>query len=832
MPIGSQWLASAGPAEFDPETIGNSVWFDGPNNPGDYMQRQNGSPFADGKKAIFSFWFQRCHLNAGQVLFGSHTTGGGSFWIGMAGADFWIYFNNGSEYVSNPHYQDSGWYHSLVSFDSTESADADRIKVWINGVEITSVQSYTALPLNDDDFGFSSAQTGSSVMRLGVHNNTSADSKWFDGYMSQACMLESKSIQNGDFAVSDFLDTFAMGTNGSQFIPKADSAIAALASSAGGNSFCLDFSASGDLGNDISSNNQDWTLASMDANNQSVNTPSLTYPFFDYSTSGGPSSGELALLDGNTRVDELTSSTAMGTLAIPDGSWYWEVKYVGGSGAGSAHGICTFDFNTAAELGYNSPSSPASADTRGIYLSNGKKGYGVSSSFNLTSYGSGQGTDTYSGVAVTKSGTSWKIWFSESGTWPISGNPATGANPAYDWTSDYDYTFAIGNWSTADKQVNMVMVAADWQATVPSGFLSLASNNLPTTEYQGIDYFKPLLYAGNGTAIGSGGKAVTGVGFQPDFEWIKNRDQNDDHSLYDSVRGVTKQIETNNQDDETTEAESLTTFGTDGFTVGSLAQVNTNTENYVSYSWAAGGSASANDSGSLDSTVTAADAGHFSIVNWTGNTTLGATVGHGLGGTPEFIMAFNRSTDNENRPVYHKFMTSDHDHLKINEANATSAAGSSIWDISAMSSTLIGLGNAIQSNGSTATNCMIAYAFRTIPGVCKVGQYYGNNTTDGPFIWTGFKVVYVFMKNIGTTNPWIMYDSARDPYNATVRYLHPNSNAAGASGAGTRDIDFLSNGFKLRENDSDINSTNTNRYVYVAMGSLGGNGTLPPIYGQ
>ena len=825
--LGSQWLGSAGPAEFDPETIGNSVWFDGPNNPGDYMGRQNGSPFADGKKAIFSFWVQRCHLGAGQALFGSHTTGGGSFWIELNGAYIWIYTNDGSaQYVTNAVYRDSGWYHILVSFDTTESAAADRIKLWVNGVQVTSFGTQSTLALNDADFGISTAQTGSSVMRLGAYNNTSANSKWFDGYMSQACMLESNSIQNGDFAVSDFLDTFAMGTNGSQFIPKKDSAIAALATSAGGNSFCLDFSASADLGNDISSNNQDWTPTSMDAANQSVNTPTLTYPFFDYSTSGGPSSGEAGLYYGNTMVNAINSISVMGNTAIPDGSWYWEVKYVGGSGTGSAHGICTFDFNTAAELGYNSPASPASADTRGIYLDTGQKGYGMASGWNLASYGSGQGTDTYSGVAVTKSGTSWKIWISQSGTWPISGNPATGANPMFDWTSDYDYTFAVGNWSTAEKQVNMVMVPADWQATVPSGFLSLATNNLPTTEYQGVDYFKPLLYAGNGTAIGSGGKAVTGTGFQPDLVWIKNRDALDDYALYDAVRGVTKQIESNTGTAETTEAEGLTAFGADGFTVGSLDQVNTNTENYVAWQWLGANGTSTNEVGTLTSTVSVAEADHFSIVSYTGSGA-NTTVGHGLSAAPEMVIV-RELPGGDDWNVYTVAGTGSGS-LRLDSTTAF-LADATLWNSTAPSSTVISLGTSNETNQSSTA--MIAYCFRSIPGVCKVGAYYGNNTVDGPFVWTGFKVVYLLLKNIGTTNPWMVYDSARDPWNSTVRYLHPNSNAAGADGAGTRDIDFLSNGFKLRENDSDMNSTNTNRYVYVAMGSLGGNGTLPPIYGQ
>ena len=817
MPIGSQWLASAGAAEFDPETIGNSIWLDGS---ADYMGRQNGSPFADGKKAIFSFWIQRCKCGTQQAIFGS--VAGSGFILQISAADqFWIYANDGSaQYTTNRKFRDTAWYHFIVSFDTNEATALDRIKLWVNGVPDTDWGYSDTLAEDDDDFGISAAQTSTSVMRLGAYNNGSANYYYWYGYIAQMCMLESKSIQNGDFAVSDFLDTFTLGTNGSQFIPKADSAIAALANTAGGNSFCLDFAASADLGNDISSNNQDWSPTSMAAANQSVNTPSLTYPILNHLTNRG----NVTLLAGNTQVTYLTSVTAMGTLAIPDGSWYWEVKYVGGSGSGSAPGICTFDYNTAAELGYNSPSSPASADTRGIYRNNGSKGYGVSSSFNLTSYGSGQATDTYNGIAVTKSGTSWKIWFSESGTWPISGNPATGANPAYDWTSVYDYTFAIGNWSTANQTVSMVMVPADWQATVPEGFLSLASNNLPTPDYQGVDYFKPLLYAGNGTAIGSGGKAVTGTGFQPDLVWIKNRTAADDNALYDAVRGVTKQIESNTTTAETTEAEGLTAFGSDGFTVGNLDQVNTSSENFVAWQWLGANGTSTNEVGTLTSTVSVSASNHFSIVSYTGSGA-NTTVGHGLSAAPEMVIV-RELPGGDDWNVYTATGTGSGS-VRL-DADTAFVADATLWNSTAPSSTVISLGTSNETNQSSTA--MIAYCFRSIPGVCKVGKYQGTGHEDGPVVNCGFAANFLLIKNLDGADDWVIWDRARNLSNVSNTVLYPSTADAGSSGA-TRAIDLLSNGFKLRTSASLPNGSGED-YIYLAMASLGGKGTLPPIYGQ
>jgi hypothetical protein len=178
----------------------------------------------------------------------------------------------------------------------------------------------------------------------------------------------------------------------------------------------------------------------------------------------------------------------------------------------------------------------------------------------------------------------------------------------------------------------------DFAATPPADEKTLNTANLPMPDYQGIDYFNPILYTGNGST-----NAITGVGFQPDLVWIKNRTGTTSHSLYDAVRGVQEQIESDTTSAETTETTGLTAFGSDGFTVGSLAQVNTNTNNFVGWSWLAGGAGASNTDGSITSTVSKAAADHFSIVTYTG-TGAAATVGHGLGGVPDLIIVKNRGT--------------------------------------------------------------------------------------------------------------------------------------------------------------------------------------------
>jgi len=209
-----------------------------------------------------------------------------------------------------------------------------------------------------------------------------------------------------------------------------------------------------------------------------------------------------------------------------------------------------------------------------------------------------------------------------------------------------------------------------------------------------------------------------------------------------------------------------------------------------------------------------------------------------MGGEPEFIIAIARAESGENKPVYHTFMTADTDHFKINEGNGQSTAGTTIWDVSAMSSTLIGLGAAVQSNSN---NGMIAYCFRSVPGVCKVGKYIGNgdgtgsDTVDGPYVSCGFKPRWIMFKWVSggslSGEGWVIKDTARQTANPNDDAdLIPSGTNAEAAGA-THGADILSDGFKIRGGGGAVNKSGAT-YFYMAMADIGGNGTLPPIYGR
>tara|TARA_R110002073_G_scaffold249317_1_gene412165 strand:- start:277 stop:1863 length:1587 start_codon:yes stop_codon:yes gene_type:complete len=440
-----------------------------------------------------------------------------------------------------------------------------------------------------------------------------------------------------------------------------------------------------------------------------------------------------------------------------------------------------------------------------------------------------------------------KIWWGENGTFYLSGNPATGANPMYTLEADTEYVFGMSPSSQEDYFVNFGAdstfggaVSAgnnadengigDFKHAPPSGYLCLCSANLTAPEFQGADFFNTNLYTGNGTAIGSGGKAVTGVGFKPDWSWIKNRDAADSHSLYDLVRGTTKQLESDNGAAETTEAESLTTFGTDGFTVGSLAQVNTNTEDYVSWNWLGSNSTSTTSpAGSLASTSTVASAGHFSVVSYTG-TGSATTIGHGLGAKPDLIIIKGRGNA-INWPIYSTPTTATKV-FYLDLTNDAAASGAGSWNNTEPTASVFSVGNASDANASSVA--FIAYCFKSIAGVCKVGTYTGNGSTNGPYISTGFKprwIIYRVLDSGTNAFSWTIVDTARSPINGpNSLVLHPNLTSAGSSGSGNT-IDILSDGFKRRDSHASVNQSGK-EYIYMAMADIGGNGTLPPIYAR
>jgi hypothetical protein len=314
-------------------------------------------------------------------------------------------------------------------------------------------------------------------------------------------------------------------------------------------------------------------------------------------------------------------------------------------------------------------------------------------------------------------------------------------------------------------------------------------------------YFNTKLYTGTGSSL-----ANTGVGFQPDLVWIKGRSGATEHVLTDSVRGVTKELSSNDTGAEETVAQGLTAFGSDGFTVGTDGSYNTSSATYASWNFKAGGTASSNTDGSITSSVSANTTSGFSIVSYTGAGGA-STVGHGLGVAPKMIIVKNRSSA-QHWQVYH-ISTGNTKSSQLSGTGASDTA-STYWNDTSPTSTVFSVGTGTPTNGSG--NSIIAYCFAEKQGYSKFGSYTGNGDADGTFVYTGFKPAFIIVKSATEARNWRLWDNKRSTYNLTDKILYPDLSNAEATG--DSEIDMLSNGFKLRKT-SDNTSGET--YIYMAF---------------
>ena len=320
-------------------------------------------------------------------------------------------------------------------------------------------------------------------------------------------------------------------------------------------------------------------------------------------------------------------------------------------------------------------------------------------------------------------------------------------------------------------------------------------------------HFNTKLYTGTGST-----QSITGVGFQPDFTWIKNRSTTHDNILTDAVRGVTKEIRSNVTDAEATDSNGLTAFGTDGFTVGSKQNLNKSGSDIVSWNWkAGGGQGSSNTDGSINTTYTSANTtAGFSISTYTG-TGSNATVGHGLGVAPKFIMVKKRSG-----AVSWAVQTSTGAGYEMNlNNNESQTSTSNYWNSTEPTSSVFSIGTNGIVNESGAT--YVAYCFAEKKGYSKFGSYEGNGNADGTFIYTGFKPAWVMVKRSDSSNNWVIYDNKRaNSFNEITHVLLANESVAEATSTSDDDCDFLSNGVKMRCSNNGSNGSGAS-YIYMAF---------------
>jgi len=768
-----------------------------------YLSRVFGTP-TDAKKQTYSFWIKRSNL--GQIggferaITNAYTGGSTATGIYLYNDSIQVTVTNAGDNVrSTALFRDvSAWYHFVVSVDTTQATAANRVRIYVNGAEITQFAS-ASYPAQNSVTQFAN----SSTSRIGTLFN--AGGYWYDGLIAEFHFIDGQALTPTSFG--EFSATTGV------WMPKA------YPGTYGTNGFRLDFSDNSaatatTLGKDAAGSNN-WT-----PNNFSVTAGADNDSLVDVPTNGSEVDTGLggqvrgnyctwnplvginrSLANGNFD-SSITSSAADGAayanFGLSSGKWYYENSVTSITANGG--GISIYSQSAVGSIN--------GTQSRG-YFSNGQK----YSNGSLASYGNSFGGADVIGVAVDVD--AGKVWFSKNGTWQASGDPAAGTNAAYT-------DIAANTWFPVMQAAFPFTVALNagqrpFAYTAPSGFKALCTANLPTpTIVKPSTVMDVALYTGNGST-----QTISGLGFSPDLVWIKCRSTGSlSNILQDTVRGVNKTLFSDLTDGEST-ANYLTSFNSDGFGVDGTTfnPTNQNGQTYVGWTWDAGSSTVTNTQGSISSQVRANASAGFSIVTYTGNGGA-STIGHGLGVAPSLIIIKSRSST-DGWPVYHASVGNTA-FLYLNQTSA-SVTNSAAWNNTSPTSSVftVGFGTLMNTNG----NNHVAYCFAPVAGYSAFGSYTGNGSADGPFVYTGFRPRYIMVKSssIGGSSgyDWIIHDTARSAYNLSDTQLIANSSvvenqdSGGASTAGFG-WDILSNGFKIRTSTGGRNQSGQT-YIYAAF---------------
>jgi hypothetical protein len=481
---------------------------------------------------------------------------------------------------------------------------------------------------------------------------------------------------------------------------------------------------------------------------------------------------------------------AVGTIGINSGKWYWEVVC---GNTDAFIGIC--GSNAVLET-----LNPQNINGTIVYYGgNGEKRIDGTSS----AYGASYTTETI-GVALNIDGGTVTFY---------KNNASQGSINLSSSTLNGLTIFPLFVKNTSTMTVNFGQRAFVY--TAPTGFKALNTQNLPTptigatSATLATQYFNPITWSGDGAAT----RSFSNVGFQPSWVWSKTRNSSAQyHALFDSVRGGNKTLFSNDTLAEATNSASgyISSFDSNGFSVVGGNDTNGSALTYVAWNWRASASNVSNTSGSITSTVSASTTSGFSVVTYTG-TGANATVGHGIGIAPSMIIVKSRSAAG-GWGVYHKSLGA----TKFMELNSNGAVGTSItpWNNTEPTSTVFTIGTWTGTNASGVT--LVAYCFAEIAGYSKFGSYAGNNSVDGQFSYTGFRPAYVMIKTTAAGDGWTIQDSTRFPNNAITDILAANSPNSEAVFGSSFNIDFLSNGFKIRNTTTAMNLTGST-YIFMAF---------------
>ena len=750
-----------------------------------YLNRTFGTP-TSATTWTLSWWAKLGAVQTnGGSFFGSYTSSASNFAVryntpgayGGTGCNIEIY-NNGSvmDLMTAGIFRDpSAWYHFCITFDSTQATASNRLKFYINGVQATFA-TFTTYPNQNTSVVWN---TNGTTCLIGALNNPLTS--YYDGYMAEVNFIDGQALAASSFGAYD--------TNGVWQPIK-------YSGSFGTNGFYLNFgntTSTTTLGYDTSGNSNNWTTnnisltagSTYDSMTDSPTVSSTTVA--NYATMNPLDTGStITLSEGNLKTTSTaTNNTSRGTIGMTSGKWYWEVQVVSGGNYVVGIGTGTFSNSTSAFTAY--------AGGYG-YVDNGNK----QNNGTAVAYGGTMAAGDIIGVAFDA--TAGSLTFYKNNT--SQGVAYTG--------------LTNGPYFPAASCQSSVMVANFGQQpfsyTPPTGFNALNTYNLPTpTIANGAQYMAATTYTGTGATqtISDGGNNTIGTTFQPDLVWIKSRSAATSNLLYDVIRGTTNFIQTNATTANTAKATTLTAFGSTGFTLGSDASangVNVSAATYVGWQWKGGGTGVSNTDGSITSTVSANTTAGFSVVGFT-STGANATVGHGLGVAPAMYIVKNYASGTTNWPVYH-ISTTAAGNTFLNATNAY-AASATMWNNTAPTSTVFSVG----SSPNLVSGTTIAYCWAAVSGYSAFGSYTGNGSTNGTFVYLGFRPRWILFKSTNTTENWVLLDTSRDTYNVATLDLYPNlSNAETTTVVG----DILSNGFKMRNSATGGNVSGTT-YIYAAF---------------
>ena len=790
--------ASGGEDEY---TIERSLRFE--KSAGAYLQRTAGSP-TNSNKFSFSCWVKKTTLgsDSGSVVM----MGGGGGTQTNTNAEALLYFTGSDKIASNykgglggcsigwfmegsAKLRDlSAWYHLLSVWDGSQSGDSNRMKFFINGVQ--------------DPLGHDCGSTSAGFQYVNQNGETQYIGRMDAGggpYYASFYLAEAYFVDGTACTPSDFIETSS--TTG-QIVPRNSSAVLG-GLTMGNNGFYLNFSDNSNttastLGKDYSGNGNNWTpynfsVTSGFDNDSVVDTPSNNF----CTLNPLDKHGNVSTKEGNLQTNSTSGGNhfpIFSTMSMKGGKYYMEYKCMNNDNGWNVQ-IMNIEHDGGSLATDSTVGNNASAVNKvgyGLLVGAGRIRHNTFLS-NPGDYGSAlavNGAETGMCAVDLDNG---KIWWGKEGTFFDSGDPANGTNAAF---TNIDTSIT---WNFCFHVLNNNNCAINWgqqgfEFTPPTGFGRLCTADLPTELIDNPkEYFNTVTYDGNG-----GTQSVSGVGFSPDWTWIKSKGGSfsSNHYLVDNVRSSSypfKRLYSNSTSAEGSTTDRFMSFDSDGFTVkmtgGGGGFTNGGSQSYVAWNW-----------------VETAEAG-FDIRTYSG-TGSSRTVSHTLGAVPHAMFVKTR-TSGDHWAVYHQRIGNN----KIIYLNLTNsqASSSGYWNNTTPTSSVFSVGNDNKTNKSG--DSYVAYIFSEIQGYSKFGQYVGNgSSSNGTFVYCGFRPALVIMKKYDGSDNWEMQDSVRDPDNPVNASLFPNSSSNQSTG---RNIDFLANGFKHYNANGNTNE-NGNKYAFFA----------------